>query len=108
EIVLPVSHQGDAAEVTTRRMATDVKSTGIAPETLGILVGPGNCTPHLVCHDANVTVRRPDSSKIKRDVINPSIEEKIGCVAIVLRFFSARSTAVYKNKYGRIRFLCRI
>src|SRR5262245_22212872 len=108
EILLPISHQGDAAKVASRRMATDVKSTGIGSETLGILVGPGNSTPHLVGHDANITVRRADSSKIKRDVIDPGIDEKLGCVAIALRLFNAPSTAVYKNKYGRVGFFCRI
>src|SRR5262249_47797654 len=58
EILVPVSHQRDAAKVTTRRMAADVKSIGVAAETLSILVRPGNSTSHLVRHDANVTVRR--------------------------------------------------
>ena len=37
-------------------MAADVKSTGIAPETLGILVGPGNCTPSVngICPPGSV------------------------------------------------------
>src|SRR5262245_46742986 len=108
EILLPISHQGDAAKVASRRMAADVKSIGIGSETLGILVGPGNSTPHLVGHNANVTVCRADRSKIKRDVIYPGAAEKLGCVATALRLCNAPSTAVYENKYGRVGHFCRI
>src|SRR5262245_26569233 len=85
-------------------MAADVESVGIAPETLGILVGPGNSTPHLLCHDANVTVRRADRSKIKRDVINPGVDEKLGCVAMSFACSARQAPPCIKTNMGELVF----
>src|SRR5512143_2450671 len=89
-------------------MAADVESAGVAAETRGIFVGPGNSTPHLFRHDADVTIRRAHRSEIERDVIYTGIDEKLGREAVVLRFSAKPSATMYEHEDRRIGFLGRI
>ena len=88
-------------------MTADVKSVGVAAKTRGIFVSPGNSAPHLVGHDADVTVRSTDRNKIKCDIIHAGIDKKFRWEGVILRFSTKPSAAVYEYKDRRVGFLGR-
>ena len=74
-ILLPIGHQGDAAEMPAGGMTTDIESIRIAVESRGVRIGPGNCSSHLVGHNAQIAVGRADRYKIRDHEMRTGIDE---------------------------------
>ena len=89
-------------------MTADVQSAGVAAKARGIFVSPCNSTPHLVGHNAYVTIRGTHRNKIECDIIYASIDKEFGWESVILRFSAKPSTAVYEYKDRRVGFLGRI
>jgi len=91
ELLLPISGERDAAEVSAAGMTAYVDSVGISAETRGVLVDPGDTAAYLRRHHAEMSTGLLDRNEVQGDVMRPGLDEHLRRVAVIAaRYLPAR------------------
>src|SRR6266446_3451530 len=98
ELLLPVGHQRDAAQMTTRRMPADIEPVRVTAETCGILVSPDDPATYLLRHHAQVAVCGLNRNDVERNEVRTGIDEHFGSVCVVLGLSAEPCAAMDEHK----------
>src|SRR6266403_3233063 len=94
EIVLPVGHEGHAAEMSSRGMTANIETVTITIELVGIPVDPGNTAPHLFRHNAEITASLLYCHEVQHNAVGAGIDNHFGWKCVIFCFSTKPSPAV--------------
>src|SRR5262249_28302075 len=103
EIVLPIGHEGYAAEMSSRGVTADIEAVTVTNEFLSTSVGPGDAAAYLFAHNTELTAGLLYCNEIKRNVVRASIHNHLARKCVILCLSTKPSSTVNKHEDRRFR-----